>query len=766
VMLSIFLLLGIGLLLLAVIVAARLVDAALWRSSLRAYTFRPPSTLRVEDVTRWLASVSATTHATGWSLLPLPPVCVEIIGTVRGIEFRLLVSRRNELAVLSGLRATMPGVRLEELEGPVPRPIVRHAAEATLTTSARPLNVKQAEAVNAALLGALQPLSGTNEQICIQWIFTSAGTPPPVHSAAPGKDAGWSAYLLEGEVPTDAEAVRALRLKRQEGPLLHAVVRIGVNAPSRERALRLFGRVWPQLHGANAVGARVVRRWLPSRLVVQRMARRDLPVTRWPLLLNVSELATLLGLPVGGPPLPGLSTHSARQLPPPPQLPTRGVVVGVSNFPGMTKRLLALRAKDMLHHQWITAPTGGGKSTLMARMALSSIEAGYGAIVIDPKNDQADDLLSRIPDDRLADVIVLDLADLKQSVGLNVLRAGRGEHGRELVADNVVHVFSELWRSSWGPRTSDVLRNAILTLTHTAAPDGSAFTLCEVAELLTNLSFRQAVLDQPSVPETVRTFWYWYDGLSDPERTQVIAPSLNKLRSLTTRSSLRLALGQSVGIDLGLVFRERKILLVKLSKGIVGESTAQMLGALVLAGVWQTALTRMAIPREHRRPVFCFLDEFVDLVKLPVPLATMLSQARGLGLSLTLASQFAAQLPESVRGAVMGTVRTHIAMQQDFDDAKVLAKRFAPLTADDLMGLEAFEFAMRPLVNGRTLAPVTGTSLPLSKPLRNGQELAARSRERWGMPRRQVEAGLRARIGGQTPRSGRFGRILQGNGEA
>src|SRR6202012_473927 len=135
-----------------------------------------------------------------------------------------------------------------------------------------------------------------------------------------------------------------------------------------------------------------------------------------------------------------------------------------------------------------------------------------------------------------------------------ILQSAQDEHTRELVVDDVVHIFREIWKSSFGPRTADVLRNALLTLTATKAPDGSAFTLAEVAPLLENPTFRSYVTTQPAVPESVRSFWTAYEEMSHRERAQVIGPSLNKLRAFTTRTSLQLMLGQSKGVDIADVF--------------------------------------------------------------------------------------------------------------------------------------------------------------------------------------------------------------------
>jgi hypothetical protein len=186
--------------------------------------------------------------------------------------------------------------------------------------------------------------------------------------------------------------------------------------------------------------------------------------------------------------------------------------------------------------------------------------------------------------------------------------------------------------------------------------------------------------------------------------------------------------------------------LVNLAKGDLGTETGNLLGALVISELWKATLGRVRVPLERRSPCFAYIDEAQDIVRLPLPLADMLAQARGFKLGLTLANQYLAQLPEAVRAAVLGTIRTQIAFAVEHDDAKILEKRFVPLTADDLTGLPAFELAMRPCVGAQTLAPVTGVSLPLVRPTIDGAAVATWSRQRYGLPRADVEAALRARI--------------------
>jgi hypothetical protein len=694
----------------------------------------------------------------------MPPLALELVATKHDIAHYLLVPRSAEARLLSTIRVGLPGARLEAAPGfLLTTPHMRVAGELTMTSRHRPLAVERAEAASAALLSALQPAG--KEEIRIQWAMTSAGTPEPVHSASPHlEDRFWATYLVEGELPADADAVRAARAKQQDS-LLQVVIRIGVAAPTTGQAYRLLGAAWSAAHGLNAPGVRLVRRWLPSFVVARRMAKRKLPLTVYPLLLGSRELVGLLGFPLGNVSLPRLSLRTSRQLAPSPSTPILGTVLADSNFPGSTQPI-ALRREDRTRHVYLLGPTGTGKTTLIANMALQDINDGAGIAVIDPKADLIDDILARIPEHRRDDVVVLDPAATERPVGFNLLGGLHTEAERELAVDHVVHIMASLWKDSWGPRSNDIVRNALLTLVHTKAPHGSAFTIVEVPELLSNPSFRRFVTGQKTVPDVVRPFWYAYEQMSDAERASVIAAPMNKLRALTTRSALRLMLGQGNGVDVGDVFRKRHILLVRLSKGTVGTETAKLLGSLLTTSLFQRAFGRAAIPPERRRPSFVYLDEFQDFLRLPLDIADALAQLRSLGVGMTLAHQYLSQLPDAIKGAVLGTARTSVVFQLDYDDAKVMERRYAPLTAADLMSLPTYEVALRLSVQGQTQPPVTGVTRPLPEAVTDAQELARSSRERNGLPRADVEAALKARITppGSPGASGAFGRKPRSSG--
>lgn len=750
-----------GAVLLGVIIAARWLEALNWRRSLRAYRVRLPAGLEADAVAAWFGGLSALTHPPLWSLFPLPPVAIEVMANPEGVEHFVLMAAHAEAAVLGSLRAALPGVRLEEAPDYLAeRPAFKVAAEATMTSRRRPLAVERAESISRAMLASLHPIPG-GSSVRIQLIVTGAGTPPPVHTASPKpEDRYWSGYLLDGSLPADAEAVRAARLKQLE-PLLYATLRIGVSAPNRAQGRALFGRVWPTLHGANAPGVRIVRRWLPSAVAATRLRDRRYPVTAWPLIVNAVEASALAAFPLGNTYLPGVRMQGARQLPPSPSMPSTGSVIAYSNYPGMADRPLALRREDRLKHAMVLGPTGSGKSVLLTHMITSDIAAGYGVVVFDPKGDLITDVLDRIGEKDAERVVVLDASMREQPIGFNPLYTVQSEEAQERAADDVLHVFKSIWAPFWGPRSDQIMRAALTTLTSTRTADGSAFTVAEIVPLLTQPAFRRTLTGE-RLPAALRRFWQLFDSWSDGERIQAIGPVLNKVEAFMGRTPIRLILGQSKGLQFADVLQRRTVLLVSLAKGTLGAETANLLGSLMMSSLWQATLARITIPAERRQPVMAYADEAQELVRLSIPLADILAQARGLGLSMTLAHQYLTQLPDAVKAAVLGTVRTQIVFAAELDDARVLAPRFAPLTVNDLTGLSAYEVAMRPSVYGQTLGPVTGRTLPPSEIVRDGHALATASRMRFGVPRADVEAAIARRIAATERGGRRLGREVQG----
>lgn len=714
-----------------------------WRESFRAYGLRFPAGdagVDAEQAGRWIGTLAGMTGSPWWWFsiprwwplgLARWPVTLELLATSRGVQRVLIIPECMTGEVLGSLAAVMPGVRAEELPDYLTgRPCRwRVATELRLTGRRQLLDTRRAADTARQVLASLQPLH-SGERVRVQWII--AGARP-----------GWRARHDDKRRDKDHPPTALILRWRTAHPMLTATCRITIATNENQaqaRARGLVGRVFSAVRGMNAVGGYVARcRLRPRWWTARRADTWTLPLLRWPFTLTSPELGGLLGL-VSSLDLAGVPGPIARSLPPSPVAPSHGLVVARSNHPNGGSRLLCLTEQDRLRHLWIAGPTGVGKSTLLANLISYDIHRGHGVIAIDARGDLITDVLARVPDNRADDVIVVDPTTTGHPIGFNPLA---GSH-RELAAEFVLHVLHSIYRESWGPRTADVLRASLLTLTHTTPVTGGRYTLCELPELLTNAGFRRPITTQP-LPAGLREFWHWYEALSDRERPHVIAPTLNKLRAFTLSTPLRLLLGQAQGLDFTDVFSTRRIVLVPLKKGLLGAETAALIGSLLVAAVWQATLTRAGIPEQQRHPMWMYLDEFQDIVRLPIDMADMLAQARGLKLGLTLAHQYLHQLAPEVRAGVLGTARSQLVFQLQHDDARILAPRFAPLTVHDLTTLGAFDIALRACVGGTTLGPVTGYTYPLPPPTRDPAELAAASADRYGQPRQVIEAELAAR---------------------
>lgn len=704
---------------------------------LRAFRLTFPRETRPEQVVAFARSLSGFLPPWWRRLLGRTPVVTfEVAADERGITHRLLVPAEQSGYLLAQLQAAVPGTRVEAEE--LATLEVGTAAELRLSSTRVPLRTDQSEATVAGLLATMQPRRA-GESSVIQWMLA-----PVPSGRLRGSPASLLAELSLGagriQASLPLEQARAEREKRSE-PAVRAVCRLGTRARTPAREVRLLRRMVGAFHAGNAPGVSFRVRWLPAGLIASRMAQRR--QAAWTSLLNAKELAAFLGIPIGNPQLPGLTLGSARQLAPSSDLPRRGRVLGRSSFPG-TERLLAIQVADSLRHLHVIGPTGVGKSTLLLNLIAGDMAAGRSVIVVDPKGDLVADVLDRVPRERVGDVILLDPTDIDRPVGFNLL-AGASD-APELVTDQVVSVFRNLYSAFWGPRTDDILRAALLTL---AAEPG--MTLVEVPLLLTDEGFRRRMVAGVDDPVALGPFWGWYEAISPAERAQAIGPVLNKLRTFLLRRRLRNVIGQAEStFDLEAVLATRKIFLVNLSKGLLGEDAAALLGSAVLARLWHAVQGRAALPPGARTPVFCHIDEFQDYLNLPTSLADVLAQARSYGFGLTLAHQHLGQLPPLVRTAVLANARSKVVFQTAASDAHALGREFAPhLAAADLQALGPYEAVLAAAAGNRVLPPASMVTLPPGEPTGCGSLARSLSRQRYGRDLAEVERAMRERLNGR-----------------
>lgn len=520
-------------------------------------------------------------------------------------------------------------------------------------------------------------------------------------------------------------------------PGYRAELRLRLSATSRaeaRRRMQTLTSAFRAFDGDN--GLRPWRVWLGRRF---DRTLEDRAAPRAGMTLTASELASLFHLPVED---ARLELAPVRRLPSG-HLPATGRLVCLAEDAARTP--VVLSQADARHHSHLIGATGAGKSTLLLTSGLDVIEAGDSALfVVDSKGDLVRDLEERIPETHLGRVIVIDPSQGDFPVGLNVLECDDPELS-EVVCDSVVTIFRKSYERYWGPRTDDVLRAALLTLLR----NGDA-TLCDVPFLLQQAEGRSAYTGQLDDPVSLGSFWLDFERSSEGQRMQAVGPVLNKLRAFLFHRNVRNMLGQARStLDIGRAMDERRIVLISLAKGQLGEETSRLLGSFLVARIWQAAMARSRRSEADRTDVNLFLEEFQDYLNLPSSIDDVLAQARGYRLCLTLANQHLGQLTSSTREALSANARTRVVFQVGQEDARYLAREFEPwMTEQQLRNLQRHQVAVRLCVDGRTEPPITGLTRPAPPSL--GPEYAAlvvrQSAARYGRRRAVVEAEIAARL--------------------
>jgi hypothetical protein len=660
------------------------------------------------------------------------PLVIEAVGSPGGVEHRLALPVGRAEATVDHLRASLPGLSVEAV-GTRPALTATRAVELRLSTQRRPLRTDDLPGVSRAMLTALAQVR-RGERLCVQWVLGRSLTPMAVPNRldGPGRESWLGALLVApfgSPPPADVELRNALRAKQAE-PGRQAVGRVAVTAKTASRERQLIRQVIGALSSSAAPG--VSFRVRGGR--AERVSRAQVPRWSWPLRLNANELAAVSAWPVGLTSELPVATVGSRLVAPSAAIPRAGRVIGEATFPGR-EQPLALSPTDSLRHVHALGPTGSGKSTLLLNLITQDITAGRAVVVIEPKGDLIAEVLQRIPSHRIADVVLLDPTDTARPVGLNPLALnGRSP---ELAADQLLGLFHALYIAHWGPRTHDILGASLLTLARLPG-----MTLAALPLLLTDANFRRRVVARVADPIGLAPFWRAYEAWSEAERAAATAPVMNKLRPLLLRPEMRAIVGQRQrSFDLRRVFTERKLLLVSLSKGLLGPETSALLGSLVISQLWQAILGRAAIAPERRHPVFVYVDEFQDYLHLPLDFADALAQARSLGVGFVAAHQYLHQLDPAMRSAVLANTQSRVAFRLPGEDARVIAADSA-LDPEDFQSLGAFQCyvqlvaqsAVQPWCSAATVLP----GLPLSDPAM----VRAASRSAYGVDRAEIEADL------------------------
>lgn len=460
-------------------------------------------------------------------------------------------------------------------------------------------------------------------------------------------------------------------------------------------------------------------------------------------ILNIEELASVFHLPHTNVETPNVVWASTKTAEPPSKLPIisgdtakdAGIsAFGMTNFRGINHQFGMYRS-DRSRHVYIIGQTGAGKTGALALLALSDIFHGHGYAIIDPHGDFAVDNMRFIPGGRINDVIYFNPADTAFPLGFNPLEV-TNPNQKTNISSEVIGVLKRMFGDSWGPRLEYILRYTILALL-----DRPTTTMLDITRMLTNKKFRQETLEYCK-DTVVLNFWKMeFASWNEKFVAEAISPVLNKVGAFTANPIIRNIIGQPKStFDIRKIMDEGKILIVNLSKGLIGEDNAAILGAFIVTKIQLAAMSRSNIERiEDRRPFYLYVDEFQNFAT--DSFATILSEARKYALNLTVANQYIGQMNEIVRDAVFGNVGTIISFRVSADDAPILAKQFEPqFEPNDLLQMHNRNFVINMVIKGEKSPAFNATTLTLPTPqLDNTGRIIENTRKNYSRNRSDVE---------------------------
>jgi CxxC-x17-CxxC domain-containing protein len=396
-----------------------------------------------------------------------------------------------------------------------------------------------------------------------------------------------------------------------------------------------------------------------------------------------------------------------------------------------------IKTDDRRRHMYLVGKTGMGKSCMIENMVIQDIRNGHGIALVDPHGDLVEKVLNFIPSDRINDVIYFNPADYEHPIAFNVLENVDPEK-RHLIASGLLGIFKKIWADSWGPRLEYVLNNTIMALLE--YPDS---TLLGIMRMLVDKDYRSKVVRNLTDP-VVRSFWIdEYDKYPQKFQAEVIAPIQNKVGRFLSTPLTRNIVGQvKSSLDLRDVVDSKKILLLNLSKGRIGEDNSALLGAMIITKIQLAIMSRVDMPEEDRADFYLYVDEFQNFAT--ESFTNILSEARKYRLNLIVAHQYIEQLEESVAAAIFGNVGTLIVFRIGAADAEFLEKEFAPnISPEDLVNLAKYKIYIKLMIDGIASSPFQSLTLePIPIP-DNGAETTDKvirvSREKYTANREVVE---------------------------
>jgi len=551
----------------------------------------------------------------------------------------------------------------------------------------------------------------------------------------------------------EEEMVKSMEDKLSHGGL-EVTIRLVTSSPTREKAqlnleniLNSFSQYNIYRYG-NSFAAAVPRR---AATLIRDSIFRSFD-NRHRLVVDTEEMASLWHPPTPSTETPHINWLGARKAPPPTNMPKEGIILGRAVYRG-EETIVRMNRSDRRRHLYVVGKSGGGKSVFIQNLAIQDIQNGEGVCVIDPHGDFVEYVLQHVPKERVDDVVYFNPSDVDRPIGLNMLEA-RTEEQKDFVTQEMISIFYKLVTdpSMIGPMFEHNMRNVMLTLMSDMENPG---TIAEIPRMFTDDTFVAQWKKKLKDP-VVLAFWEKEMAkTSDFHKSEMLGYLISKVGRFVENAMVRNIIGQThSGFNFREIMDKKKILLVNLSKGLVGEINANLLGMIIVSKLQMTALERASLPEEQRSDFYLYIDEFQNFITESI--ATILSEARKYRLELIIAHQYLNQLVDNkgkntVRDAVLGNAGSIVTFRIGTEDAEVLAKEFAPVFgAYDLINVEQYTAYIKLLIDNTAAKPFNMLTYP---PKPGNKELAAAikelSRLKYGRPREIVEAEIaeRAQLG-------------------
>jgi hypothetical protein len=462
------------------------------------------------------------------------------------------------------------------------------------------------------------------------------------------------------------------------------------------------------------------------------------------MIFNLEEVTTCLHFPASqqNKGTPQLKQSKAGAAPAPQELLATGTQIGVNNYRGLETKVF-IAPEDRMRHFYAIGQTGTGKTTLLKNMIVQDIKQGHGVCFVDPHGSDVQDILANIPPERYEDVVYFDPAATERPMALNMLEYDRRfPEQKTFVVNEMFSIFQKLYGDvpeSMGPMFEQYFRNATNLVIED--PD-SGSTLLEVSRVMSNKAFRDLKISKCHNPIVVQ-FWKEIAEKAGGEAAlaNIVPYITSKFDVFLANDIMRPIIAQEKSsFNLREIMDGRKILLVNLSKGRLGDINSHLIGLILVGKILMAALSRVDSFGQEMPDFYLYLDEFQNITTDSI--ATILSEARKYRLSLTIAHQFIGQLDESIKNAVFGNVGSLACFRVGSEDAEFLEKQFAPtFTASDIINLDNRNAYVRLLADGRPVKPFNMETLAPEKgdPSR-ADKLRELSSLKYGRRREEVEA--------------------------